>query len=171
MTDKPITSIEQWKRSVEGVPVELPSGNVVKLRRPGLDTFVQAGQVPNSLMSLMTSFRDSGKETPDYDAVGDEILNHPEKLQELMSFLDFAVTKIMVDPPVSAVPEDGEPRDPGKLYTDEVDLEDKFFMLNYAVGGVNDLAKFRQQLAPGVDAVQPRKTAAPKAKSARRGKK
>lgn len=99
MSDIQITSVEQWKTATEGTPIQLPSGNVAKLRRPGLDSFIQAGQVPNSLMGLVTSFRDSGKDKPDFEAVGDEIMGDPQKLVELMSFLDFAVTRVMVDPP------------------------------------------------------------------------
>jgi hypothetical protein len=36
-------------------------------------------------------------------------------------------------------------RDPDLLYVDEVDIEDRIFIMNYAVGGTRDLARFRRE--------------------------
>lgn len=46
-----------------------------------------------------------------------------------------------------------EARDPDQLYTDEVDLEDRMFILNYAVGGSRDLDSFREGTQAVMDAV------------------
>lgn len=36
------------------------------------------------------------------------------------------------------------------IYVDDVDLEDKFFIFNYAVGGTRDLERFRSEFAAGL---------------------
>jgi hypothetical protein len=41
-------------------------------------------------------------------------------------------------------------RDPSLLYVDEVDLEDKMFILQYALGGTRSLERFRREFADGV---------------------
>lgn len=45
------------------------------------------------------------------------------------------------------------PEDP-ILFTDEVDMEDTMFLMNYAVGGTRDLAQFRSQLDESVASVE-----------------
>lgn len=45
------------------------------------------------------------------------------------------------------------PEDP-VLFTDEVDMEDTMFLMNYAVGGTRDLAQFRSQLDESVASVE-----------------
>ena len=47
------------------------------------------------------------------------------------------------------------PREAGVLYADVVDLEDKQFIFQWAIGGVSDVNKFRDELAATVGAVQP----------------
>lgn len=41
-------------------------------------------------------------------------------------------------------------RDPDLLYADEVSLEDRVFIMNYAVGGTRDLARFRSEYGESV---------------------
>lgn len=45
--------------------------------------------------------------------------------------------------------------DPEVMYADNVSLEDKQFIFQWAVGGVQDIAKFRRQLAGAVESAQP----------------
>lgn len=45
-------------------------------------------------------------------------------------------------------------RDSEVLYADMVDMNDKTFIFQWAVGGVADLGKFREQLAASVESVQ-----------------
>lgn len=44
-------------------------------------------------------------------------------------------------------------RDDDVLYTDEVDIQDKIFIFNWALGGTSDLKSFRTELQGTVDAV------------------
>ena len=68
----------------------------------------------------------------------------------------------VVEPPVSPIPPEVEVngvlspglRDPDVLYVDEVDIEDRMFILNFALGGTRNLERFREELADSVRPVQ-----------------
>lgn len=47
-----------------------------------------------------------------------------------------------------------EERDPDVLYADVVDMEDKQFIFQFCIGGVNDVAKFREERDRLVESVQ-----------------
>lgn len=46
------------------------------------------------------------------------------------------------------------PRDPETLYADEVDLQDKIFVFQWALGGTHDLEKFREQQRISMESLQ-----------------
>lgn len=61
-------------------------------------------------------------------------------------------------------------RDDGVLYADEVDLDDKMFLFQWAVGGTSDVESFREGLKANVAAVSGGKTVEHKAKRPARSK-
>jgi hypothetical protein len=58
----------------------------------------------------------------------------------------------VVEPMVNPLPADGV-RNDDLLYVDEIDLEDKLFILNFGVGGSRDLEAFRLATDGGVGSV------------------
>lgn len=161
-------SAKTWKRN-KGTDLELPSGNVALVKRPGMDKFLSAGIMPDSLTPIVVEAVQSGKGLP------------PEKTQELMKdsninelfvALDRCLVYCVVEPDVmwhrretgekdadgkpilEDIPEDERDTDT-YVYTDEVDVEDKMFIFNFAVGGSRDLESFRKELSDGVGSVQP----------------
>lgn len=150
------TNAKEWKKkSAKSYELEVPSGNVCLVRRPGPSIFAElSGSIPNSLLGevlpLLEEAERKGK-TGDSSPVPpealaelqDKILKSPQQLSEIVMMADEVTVRCVVEPVVHRVPEDGE-RDEDKLYVDEVDFEDKIFIMNFVVGGTANLERFRE---------------------------
>lgn len=168
---KPPTA-KQWKRA-KGEELEMPSGNIALVKRPGMETFLAEGLIPDALMPIINESIRKGKGLP------------PEKMEEMSQDLDTVISmldamdrvlaRVVIAPRVAwhkrlIVNADGEPvlkdgkeqveeipeweRDDDLVYTDDVDLDDKTFVFQYAVGGTRDLERFREEAAAGMESVQ-----------------
>lgn len=150
------TSAAEWKKkSTVGTPIRVPSGNVALVRRPGMQVFLSKGMIPNSLMGFVNDSLKSGKPKVE------DLNMTPETLKELMNLVDDVTCDVCIDPMVVPKPKDHQnnilpmsSRDPNTLYVDEVDVEDKMFIFNYAVGGTADVDSFRKEFATAVVDVQ-----------------
>lgn len=162
--DRKVSSAKDWKKSSSGLglihEVSVPSGNVARLRRPGMDTFIKLGMIPNSMMSIIQrniTKAQRGQE-PDEASVAAELaklIEDPEKIADILGLADKVLCYCAVEPKVSMPPDDPDERDNDVLYADEVDMDDKMFIFSWAVGGAEDLASFRSGQAAGVGAVPP----------------
>lgn len=47
-----LTSAKEWKKASQGEEVELPSGNVALIKRPGMESLFSAGVLPDELTKL-----------------------------------------------------------------------------------------------------------------------
>lgn len=150
------TSAAEWKqKSSLGTPVRVPSGNVALLKRPGMHVFLAKGMIPNSLMAFVNESIKKGK--PNLD----DFTATPETMKDLMDLTDAVTIECCIEPKVFAIPTDpkgnqmlAEYREADKLYVDEVDVDDKMFIFNYAVGGPSDVASFRKEFAATMDDLQ-----------------
>jgi hypothetical protein len=137
-----------------------------------MEAFITAGIIPNSLLGIITKQLETAKggSEPDLSEV-EEMFQDPSKFQDVLDLVDNVLLYCVVMPKVMPVSHRDEimaredATDEEKkiavsmfLYPDMVDLEDKFFIFNYAVGGTRDLERFRTELAANVADVQPRKT-------------
>ena len=162
MTDEElqVTDVSDWKKggSFFGTPMTLPSGKVARIKTPGIRAFMKSGRVPNSLMSIITSKLEPAKagkpEEVDAEDMLREMLENPERLGDLLEMVDALTIECFAQPKVHPVPENDDNRDDSKLYVDEVDDDDKFFVFSVAVGGPKDLETFRDELDRNVEAVQ-----------------
>lgn len=142
----------------------VPSGQLCLARRPGTQGLIEAGILHNidSLTAIVDSKhvrRVKGKEEIDVDS----IMKDPENVQTMMHTIDRIVCYVVVKPEILMTPNDITNRDPQKIYADMVDLEDKIFLMNYAVGGTRDLERFRGELDESVASVAPSKRVGRKA--------
>lgn len=138
-----VTTAKDWKgRANQAVELDLPSGNTALVRNPGMQAFLQAGIVPNELMGIIMSAIEK-EEMPDLESMQTD----PEKLKSVLTLFDNILVYCVVEPAVLPVPTEGVTRDEDLLYVDEVDMEDKMFIFQYAVGGTKDLEKFRAEQA------------------------
>lgn len=143
----------------------VPSGQMCLVRRPGVEALLKAG-VLNDMDTFTQIVRkkhlepnESGGESR---SVGSEeiaeLLEDPAKMDNVLHTIDRIVCYVVVKPEVWMTPNDVTNRQRGDhVYADQIDLADKMFILNYAVGGSRDLERFRRELNKSVgdlDAVE-----------------
>lgn len=158
------TDVRTWKGS-RMVDLTLPSGNVCKARRVGLDAMIKGGRIPNNLLPMMKGAL-AGQSV---DAAKLKESVTPETVQEMMGLFDVIAMDVMVEPKCHPVPELGE-RDDETLYVDDLDMEDKQFLFQWATGGTSDVEKFRDETSQLVAALQPSERVGSSAKSPARRK-
>ena len=163
------TSVEDWgKKEVapaedEGFIIELPSGNVVKVRRTlDLIVLLKAGRIPNPLAGVVQRMID----TKSTDFPTEEM--DGQMVEQLYDLLARNAVKMMISPPVD-MPEarmPGEKADAyqkrleswkpaqGKLSVFEIDMNDLLFMMGVGQGQAADLASFREEQAGGMAPAQ-----------------
>lgn len=147
-----VTSATEWrKKSAEDL--ELPSGNVALVRRPGLRGLLAGGTIPDTLTPLVRAGLE-GKPEEVTKKLQDATRDDPDAIVKMMDMIDAITVATVREPKVYPIPvdddgdeiplDDREELDSG-LYVDEVDFEDKSFIFSFAVGGTRDLERFRQQ--------------------------
>ena len=162
-----------WKRK-RGEDLELPSGNVALVKRPGMEAFLREGMIPDSLMPIVNEAITKGKGLPPEKLA--EMSKDMGTVLEMMDSMDRVVCNVVIEPAVryhkvlmpdlmpggrladsglnvgDEIPEGA--REDEYVYTDDIDFEDKAFIFNSAVGGTRDLERFRTEAKASVDAVQ-----------------
>lgn len=153
--------------------VTLPSGGIVQARRPGVGGLIEMGLLDSfdDLTALVqTEHIDSkdGKVTPEQaKAAAENLMANKESLAAALHLIDKLTVGVVVQPLVwvdyQLEGESDEDWLKRKEQAEEdeafpvrkVDLDDKMFLLNWAVGGTPDLKAFRegtQQLVADVAA-------------------
>lgn len=166
------TPVSDWKADAGslGELTTLPSGKTARIKAAGMDAFLKAGSIPNSLLDIVTSQLEKakkGEEVKEEEFDLDELMKDPTKLADIIQLVDVVTLSVFVEPRVYPLPpEPGPEEDPSDpkfqrrgdiLYVDELDYNDKFFAFSVAVGGTKNLARFHDELASSVARVQPRK--------------
>lgn len=172
------TKASQWKgkQSKADAELDLPSGNTVKVRRIKPEAFLEGGMIPDALAGIVQKAINSKKGLP--PKMVEELAKDPEKISAALETFDRALVFCVIEPVVEMAPgcnqctekytarvhidrradgfhryvEDG--RDEEVLYSDDVSLEDKQMIFQWAVGGVADISKFRGELAAVVESAQ-----------------
>lgn len=164
------TTAKGWKNKLgQPHPLQLPSGNVCLVTRPGLPQLLAEGILPD----LMSPLAEKAIKAVDKDEAGQEIDNsmrelmaRPDGMATMFEAMERVAVHVVKEPALlysqrkkaagqidqiqegykpewEVIPKDE--RDPDVLYTDEVDMNDLMFIFNYVVGGSRDLESFRQQ--------------------------
>jgi hypothetical protein len=122
-----------------------------------MDVFIKQGFIPNSLMDIVMKSLAAGEagkaDEIDTDELMAEAMEDPEKLQGIFEVADAVTVYCVVEPQVLPTPTDTILREEDKLYVDEIDMDDKLFIFNFAVGGSRDLEPFRAATSGGVGSV------------------
>lgn len=142
--------------STSGMPedLELPSGQVCLVRRPGTQGLIAAGVLQNvdSLTRLVNekhinrvAAKGRGQEAKtEIDMTS--LMDDPEGMAEIVRVVDKVVIHCVLAPQVFSTPDDVTRREKGVIYADMIDLTDKMFLFQYVVGGTRDLESFRTEL-------------------------
>lgn len=143
------TSVSAWKKSMEVPPLELPSGNYMRIRKIGLQALIKTGIMPNSLMSIAQEAVAKGQDGKSAPGVEDsqliDLVNDKSKVEEITQFMDNVMVHCAQEPEVHPVPASEADRDPDLLYVDEVGEEDKMFIFQVVTGGTTDVEAFRKE--------------------------
>jgi hypothetical protein len=164
------TTAKGWKNKLgTPQPLELPSGNVCLVKRPGLPQLLKDGILPD----VMTPLAEQAIKAVDKDeadsAIDDSlkgIMARPDGMETMFEAVERVAAHVVVEPIVhyskrkveagqaDQMQESYKPawelipeadRDPDILYTDQVDMNDLMFIFQFVVGGSRDLESFRQQ--------------------------
>lgn len=168
------SSVADFKKRKQGVPLPLPSGLVVRARRVELQTYLKksSGDVYNPLMGIVGEALEKGQMIDPVKAIqGEEGNVNLEKLNDMYEIVNGMVMAMCVDPVVypepvfdennaasiedigQPIPLEDDARDEDLLYIDEFDDEDKMFLFQWAVGGTDDVARFREEALSSMDAL------------------
>jgi hypothetical protein len=145
-----------WGKNDSGAALILltvPSGETCRVIRPGVEGLIQAGVLHDidSLTALVDEKhlkRVKGQQQVDVQS----LLADSKNLENLFHVVERVVSYVVREPVVKMTPEDPTNRQAGDhIYCDQIDLEDKMFIFDYAVGGTKDIESFRAktQLAMG----------------------
>lgn len=132
-----------FKRRAAGVTLTLPSGLAVRAKRVDLQVMLAQGTIPNPLIEVVSEALERGQQMDPKELVGDKV--NLDKVAEMYELVNSVVVASVVEPRISSVPEDPEDRDDDQLYVDEVEDEDKMFIFQWAGGGTDDVATFREE--------------------------
>lgn len=138
-----VTSGEEWRRPREkGISVELPSGNVARLRRVSLMTFIRQGKIPKPLAGLVHKMITGPKK----QRVA-KLLNNLDDVKAFATMVEAICTEAFVMPRIGE-----EPLSEGEISIDDVDSDDQMFVFNWTQGGeVKDLEDSRGEQAGDED--------------------
>lgn len=165
-----VTEVGSWKKAKAGFPLQVPSGNVALVRPVGMQAFLTKGIIPNSLREIAMEAI-SKKKAPEL-----KVEDFDEKqIQDMLDLFDAVTLYCVIEPKVTSVPhwsheqadagacshEDigeiipaiSEFRDPDLLYVDDVELEDKAFVFQFACGGTRSLEQFREEYTRSVESL------------------
>ncbi len=154
-------ALTSWARP-EAEDLRVPSGQLCLVRRPGIDGLMEEGVLHNldSLTSIIQEKhvkRVKGRKNKDDKLVvdTDTLQKDEEALVGIMHMVDRVVCHVVLKPSIQMTPNDVTRRQPGVVYCDMVDIEDRMFIFNYALGGTRSVERFREQSLKrlgGVDA-------------------
>lgn len=165
--DKPTYGLGLGNKPTE---LPLPSGNTCLAIRPGAQGLIKA-KLLDSLDGLTAivqvdhiDVNDPRKMAKKAQELGGDMSRLADGLELVDKVIAFVVKQPRVWLDEQEIGEDGQPlfvtqtkdgkeikipifkpRDPEKLYADEVDLDDKMFIFQWSVGGSSDLESFRKE--------------------------
>lgn len=147
----------------------LPSGQTCLARRLGVEGLLEVGILDNvdELTSLVDNkylTNQSGKKQP----ATAEVLKDVGKIRPLITMADKALPHIVQDPVVALhfvesgsstraltadERADAQRRTPGVVFTDQIGLEDKVWLFDWAIGSLSSLRNFRNDTGSDVAGV------------------
>jgi hypothetical protein len=150
--------------------LEFPSGQLALVKRPGVPQLVAAGILDSAdaLGALVNQkhIKRTKNGPPQID--GASMLKDTTNLMTVMQLVDKITAFMVVEPKVVEIwveetAEDGhvsrrairdDERESGVVYCDAIDLADRMFLFQWAIGGTVDLATFRERFKTAMGSVE-----------------
>jgi len=160
----------------------MPSGQTCAGRKVTVEGMIKTGMLASvdgltAMVEKYTRKVRGGKGVPDGEVIDESIIRDAEALESLMMMVDQMIPHIVVSPVVhlhftiqtvgktkvtKLIP--AEDRQAGRIYTDQIELDDKMWLFNWAVGGLAAFSSFRGETRGDVGGVVPRSGPPRKAK-------
>jgi hypothetical protein len=124
----------------------LPSGQLCLARKPGIQQLMVEGVLHrmDNLSSLVQSKHiKKGGSQPQLNVAS--LFGDQEAMQGILHTVDRVVCAVVLRPHVEMTPNDPTRKVNGVIYADTIDLEDKMFLFNWALGGSSSLEEFRRE--------------------------
>lgn len=153
---KGATSAKGWKKKVQ-IELELPSGNVALVRAMRITDMLAEGFFPDNMRAVVMeqiTKAEKGTEVQSDELSVEAMFSDPNKMGEMFEIFDKVLLSCVIEPKVLPAPAHGEERNEELLYADEVDLDDKVFIFQWAVGGDRDIDKFREEFSTNVGSME-----------------
>lgn len=144
-----------WGGSSDGLEdLVTPSGQLCLVKRPGVQRLMEAGVLRDidTLSAIVNEAhikRVNGEKQVDTDSLSGD----PEALANVVHVVDRVIVHCVVKPPIKMAPNDETSRKPDVVYADMIDIEDKMFIFQYAVGGTRSVEQFRTELQSAMGSV------------------
>lgn len=137
MKKQTITPASEWKARATGEIVTLPSGTVVRVRRPSLFALARTGSIPNPLAAAVVRFFAVTDETPT-TSEQDQIKNYQANADAYTGIAAATVTepRIIVD----RAPD----YDAGEIAPEDLSTADLIWIYRFVEGAVSNDATFQQ---------------------------
>lgn len=113
----------------QGVPVKLPSGIVVLIKKPNISKLIENGDIPSELLSL--ALGKENIETGNFDA---------DSVQKGIRMMNLMVKYSLVSPKVV----ENNPKE-DEILIDDLSEDDKAFIVGEAQAEVGKLKSFRKE--------------------------
>jgi hypothetical protein len=129
------------------VDLELPSGQLVLARKPGLQQLMVEGVLHkmDNLTALVDSKHVRKGKGGRADINVQSLLGDQDALANILHTVDRVLCAVVLRPGVQMTPNDPTRRVRGVIYADTVGIEDKMFIFNWALGGSRDIERFRRE--------------------------
>jgi hypothetical protein len=151
-TTKGKSRASQFKKSGGRTELTLPSGYTVEAKRIDIRILLKTGKIPNTLRPILDKAMQG--EHVEVEDIAKKAIDDPKTMDEMFEFVDTVWLGTVLDPVVGVRPEKKEDEDEDIVYTDEVSLDDKMFVVNWSMGGANDLERFREEQGAHVERVR-----------------
>ena len=158
-----------WVSSGNGLQdLTVPSGQTCLVRRPGVEGLLTENVLfetdfLSTIIQDNITLAEKGVAPKEVDLR--ELTKDPKKMAELVFTVDKIVCAVVVKPVVKRVPDNPLNRQNGVVYTDMIDLTDKLFIVDFALGGSGALETFPEKSTASVGGVQRRQGTRRPAKS------
>lgn len=189
------TPAHAWKGKVEveGTDLALPSGNVARVKPLSPQAFLASGMIPDPISAMIKKAIASKQGLP--PSAMKDLADDPKQLAAAMELFDRVLAYVTVEPRILMPPpcsecgeyaitdkhqqmqaegfhpyNEGE-REPGVLYSDMVEMDDKVFVFQWVLGGTRDIERFRVEQRERMESVHDSPSLARPAKRTTRRKK
>lgn len=121
----------------------VPSGQLCRMRKLRPEELIKAGLLDK--VSQLPAYAEELVQKAEGVQPQKQSMPTAGELEQLVDILDKLLPLVVVRPKLWPAPAEDEPRVPGRVYVDDVELGDRIAIMERAMGGVAKYENFRQE--------------------------